>query len=177
MQQFKTSRVAIFYFAWMFLTSCSIQSKLQKSANNAILSDGALANAHVGISIFDPAKGKYLYEHQGNKYFVPASNTKLFTCYAAMKYLGDSLIGAKYLTHDDGIFVLATGDPTFLHPDFQKQPLYKLLTNSSVQKVQIATPFKSNPLGKGWAWDDYEESYMAERDPFPMFGNVATITL
>ena len=53
----------------------------------------ALQTAHIGISIFDPAANKYLYNYQGDKYFVPASNTKLPTCYAAMKYLGDSLVG------------------------------------------------------------------------------------
>ena len=46
-------------------------------------------------SIYEPATNKYWYNFQADKYFVPASNTKLPTCYAAMKYLGDSLIPTK----------------------------------------------------------------------------------
>ena len=62
--------------------------------------------------------GKYWYNYQGDKYFVPASNTKIPTCYAAMKYLGDSLVGLRYHyeTRYSFIRIMPTGDPTFLHP-------------------------------------------------------------
>ncbi len=49
---------------------------------------------------FDASANKYLYNHNGQKYFVPASNTKLFSCYAALKYLGDSLPGLRYWEND-----------------------------------------------------------------------------
>src|ERR671927_187513 len=76
--------------------SCSLSSKIGKSAQETVLNDPALQTAHVGISIYEPATGKWWYNYQGDKYFVPASNTKLATCYAAMKYLGDSLVGLRY---------------------------------------------------------------------------------
>src|SRR6187551_2309275 len=84
-----------FSFLILFLTSCSIQQKISKSAKQ-VFNDSSLLAAHVGISIYDPATGKYWYNYEGDKYFVPASNTKIPTCYAAMKYLGDSLVGLKY---------------------------------------------------------------------------------
>ena len=65
--------------------------------NAAILNKLAFAPAHVGISIYDYAKQKYLYNYQAEKYFVPASNTKIFTCYAALKYLKDSIVAFEYL--------------------------------------------------------------------------------
>jgi D-alanyl-D-alanine carboxypeptidase/D-alanyl-D-alanine-endopeptidase (penicillin-binding protein 4) len=37
------------------------------------------------------------------------------------------------------------------------------------------TAFASRSFGRGWAWDDYPYDYMAERDPFPIYGNLATI--
>jgi D-alanyl-D-alanine carboxypeptidase/D-alanyl-D-alanine-endopeptidase (penicillin-binding protein 4) len=75
-----------------------------------------LQKAHIGISIYDPASQKYLYNYQGDKYFVPASNTKLPTCYAAMKYLGDSLVA--YLIKDtaDEVIIRPMGDPSFYTP-------------------------------------------------------------
>src|SRR5687768_1795194 len=80
----------------IILTSCSVQRKISKSAKEVVLGNPALISAHVGISIYEPATGKYWYDHDGDKYFVPASNTKIPSCYAAMKYLGDSLVGIKY---------------------------------------------------------------------------------
>ena len=63
-----------------------------------------LKGAHIGISIYDPAEKKYLFNYEGDKYFTPASNTKLITCYAAMKYLGDSLVGMRYKLDGDTLF-------------------------------------------------------------------------
>src|SRR4051794_29396657 len=81
----------------VLLSSCSIQHKIGKEAKTDFFNNSDFEAAHLGISIFDPSTNKYLYNYQGDKYFVPASNTKLFTCYAGLKYLGDSIVGAKYL--------------------------------------------------------------------------------
>src|SRR5215212_8756129 len=101
-------------FSLFLLSSCSPSQKIARSAKENIVSDPALQAAHVGISVYEPATGKYLYNYQGDKYFVPASNTKLPTCYAAMKYLGDSLIGLRYRYQDylKTFYVMPTGDPT-----------------------------------------------------------------
>ena len=77
------------------LFSCSPSKQIAKSARETVLNDESLRTAHVGISIYEPATGKYWYNYQGEHYFVPASNTKLPGCYAAMKYLGDSLVAAR----------------------------------------------------------------------------------
>jgi len=74
-----------------------MQKQIGHLAGEDILSNTALQSAHIGISVFDPANNQYLYNYQGDKYFVPASNTKLFSLYAGMKYLGDSLTGIRYM--------------------------------------------------------------------------------
>jgi D-alanyl-D-alanine carboxypeptidase/D-alanyl-D-alanine-endopeptidase (penicillin-binding protein 4) len=124
----------LFTFEFLLLTSCSVSTKISKSAKTTVLNAAPLKTAHIGISIYDPETGKYLYNYQGDKYFVPASNTKIPTCYAAMKYLGDSLVGLRYEIHDFGedepdtlIRIEPTGDPTFLHPDFKSQPVFEFL--------------------------------------------------
>jgi D-alanyl-D-alanine carboxypeptidase/D-alanyl-D-alanine-endopeptidase (penicillin-binding protein 4) len=91
-----------------------------------------------------------------------------------MKYLGDSIVAARYEVDGNTVTLQATGDPTFLHADFKNQPLYNFLKQDWVKEVELNTKFNSEPLGRGWAWDDYSAEYMAERDPFPMYGNIAT---
>ena len=154
------------------LSSCSLQKQISKSVSQFVLSDSSLKTAHVGISIYEPAANKYWFNYQGDHYFTPASNTKIPSCYAAMKYLGDSLEGALKMETDTAIFILPTGDPTLLHPDFKNQPVISFL-KSATKKIYITDLlWKDHPLGSGWSWDDYNDSYMAERSPMPVYGNI-----
>ena len=145
-------------------------------AKSTIFSDSNFAAAHVGISIYNPATQQYLYNYQGDKYFVPASNMKLFTCYAAMKNLGDSLVGLRYFNDNGDYEVEATGDPTFLHPDFKNQPVFNFF-KSKPTVTFLTNNWDEKPLGNGWAWNDYDAYYMAERSPFPIYGNIVTFSL
>jgi len=159
------------------VVSAKPETEIEKAAGQFLLNDSNLATAHLGISIYDPAEKKYLYNYQGDKYFIPASNTKLLTCYAAMKYLGDSLVGLRYETNNQGgINIQATGDPTFLVVDFKIHPVFDFLKNAK-QSITVTPPkWKERPLGFGWAWDDYNSDYMAERSEFPIYGNVVRFT-
>jgi D-alanyl-D-alanine carboxypeptidase/D-alanyl-D-alanine-endopeptidase (penicillin-binding protein 4) len=171
------SHLKISYFillASYLLISCSVSKQIGKSAKEEVLGNKALLAAHVGISIFDPAENKYLYNYQGDKYFVPASNTKIPTCYAAMKYLGDSLVGGKISDSSGVLYFNPTGDPTFLHKDFSRQPVLDIL--KSYKKVIICDEKTDDfeKYGPGWSWADYAEAYMPERNRLPMYGNVFT---
>jgi len=163
----------------LFITSCSIQQKISKSAKQ-VINDSSLLTAHFGISIYEPASGKYWYKYQDDKYFVPASNTKIPTCYAAMKYLGDSLVGLRVTEYDNYVFLFGNGDPTFLHPDFDRHPVNNFIKilSSSNKAVFFGSGdlWKETALGSGWAWNDYSEDYMAERSQFPIYGNVVSFS-
>ena len=154
------------------LASCSIQKQIARSANEDVLSNKALTTAHVGISIFDPAANQYLYNYQGDHYFVPASNTKLPTCYAAMKYLSDSLTSALLFYNDTAILIIPFADPSLLYPDFKNQPLIEFLKSQSKSIYIKGDNWREEAMGSGWSWNDYNESYMAERSPLPIYGNV-----
>jgi D-alanyl-D-alanine carboxypeptidase/D-alanyl-D-alanine-endopeptidase (penicillin-binding protein 4) len=155
-------------------TACSVQQKLQKAANQNILEAGNLSGAHIGIHVYDPASNASLFSYQSNKYFVPASNTKIVTCFAAMQYLGDSVLAAQIASTDSGMHVYASGDPTFLQPEYTTHPLLNVLKNTN--KIYLHTPsFTAKPFGQGWSWDDYDASYMPSRSAFPMYGNVVRI--
>lgn len=137
-----------------------------------MLNDTALTSAHIGISIFEPATNKYWYNHDADKYFIPASNTKIFTCYAAMKYLGDSLPGIRINETEKDIIIQGTGDPTLLWPEFKFQPVYDYLKTKNKSISLDATNWKDNRFGRGWAWDDYGEDYCVERSALPIYGNL-----
>ena len=157
--------------SYILLASCSIQQRISKTAKQ-VINDSSLLTAHIGISIYESASGKYWYNYQGDKYFVPASNTKIPTCYAAMKYLGDSLTCFLVGENDTLILIQPSGDPTFLHSDFKFQPAVEFLRNSKKKIYTTDINWKSEALGSGWSWNDYNESYMAERSPAPIYGNV-----
>lgn len=163
-------------FTALLLASCSVSKKLERSAKEDLLNADVLTTAHVGISVYEPATGKTWYDYQGDKYFVPASNTKIPTCYAAMKHLGDSLVGLRYRYQDylKTLYIVPTGDPTFLHPDFRRQPVLDFYKKNADKKFEfnITKTWDEFPLGSGWSWNDYEASYMAERSPFPIYGNI-----
>lgn len=155
----------------LFFYSCSVQKQMAKSAKEKILSDSSVRTAHVGISVYEPATGKYWFNYQGDKYFVPASNTKIPTCYAAMKYLGDSLVGLRYQRINDSLLMIrSTGDPSFLHSDYKTQRVYTFLRQYKYVSFS-GDLFEEDFLGSGWTWNDYKEGYAAQRSDFPIYGN------
>ncbi|HEV2483385.1 MAG TPA: D-alanyl-D-alanine carboxypeptidase [Puia sp.] len=145
---------------------------LMQFTEDSLLSQPGLLPAQVGLCLYDPASGKYKFDYQGDKYFMPASNTKLFSLYAGMKYLGDSLVGMRYLQNDTALFVVASGDPTFLHPEFPDQPVIRFLQHVSKPLYLTDASWQDKPFGRGWAWDDYNDDYMPERSAFPVYGNL-----
>jgi D-alanyl-D-alanine carboxypeptidase/D-alanyl-D-alanine-endopeptidase (penicillin-binding protein 4) len=154
------------------IASCSIQKQIAKSAKATVLKDSVLQHAHIGISIYDPSANKYVFNHNASKYFVPASNTKIVTCYAAMKFLGDSLPGIRYAETEEGIVLYPTGDPSLLHPDYAKQPVIDFLKTKNEPLFITTKDWQTNALGLGWSWGDYNFYYMVERSALPVYGNV-----
>jgi D-alanyl-D-alanine carboxypeptidase/D-alanyl-D-alanine-endopeptidase (penicillin-binding protein 4) len=156
----------------LILAACSTQRQMAKAANATMFQDTALQHAHVGISVFDATANRYLYNHKGANYFVPASNTKLFTAYAALKYLGDSLPGIQYYENDTAIYLVPAGDPSLLHSDFKQNPVIGFLQKANKHLYITDANWKEEALGSGWAWNDYNDDYMAERSALPVYGNV-----
>lgn len=166
---------ALLLFTAALLTACSVQKRIDKAAKMQIINVPALATAHVGISIYDAGANTYLYNYGGDKYFVPASNIKIPTCYAAMKYLGDSLVSARYVRSDSSVTIYPAGDPTVLHSAFSYQPLLEQLQQYQKIVIDLAA-WQDEALGSGWSWNDYDQSYMAERSAFPLYGNLVRFT-
>jgi D-alanyl-D-alanine carboxypeptidase/D-alanyl-D-alanine-endopeptidase (penicillin-binding protein 4) len=163
--------------AVLLLTSCSTGKSVGKSAPGKspiirLAEDSIFLNSHLGISVFDPSTREFIYNYQDRKYFIPASNTKIFSCYAGMKLLGKNLPGMFYVDMDTAIVLVPTGDPTFLHKDYPDQPVADFLRMLDKKTYMDPAPWNDNALGRGWSWDDYSAYYMVERSPFPIYGNV-----
>jgi len=154
------------------LASCSSQRRINKSAQHNLINSAALKTAHLGISIYNLQKDKFLYNHNAEKYFVPASNTKIPTCYMAMKYLGDSLPGLKVTELDDKLVVEGAGDPTLLDPEFKYQPVFDFLKKNRKPIFANVDSLNTEMWGSGWSWSDFADDYMAERSALPIYSNV-----
>lgn len=156
----------------LLVCSCST-GKALRSAERKLLTEKVIQSSHLGIAVYDVSAEKLIYDYQSDKYFVPASNTKIPTCYAAMKYLGDSITTFQYsIKGKDTILISGQAAPDFLHPDYSSQSALEFLRQ--FRYVVLLSQSYKNYLGSGWAWSDYKEYYMAQRSELPVYGNVAS---
>lgn len=131
---------------------------------------------HTGFVLYDLEKNETVYDFNGAKYFTPASNTKIFTLYASLKILGDSVPAIEYVQRNDSLIFWGTGDPSFLYQEvFYDSTVYHFLARAEGELYFSPTNFHTTHFGAGWAWDDYSSGYSAERSAFPLYGNVVSI--
>lgn len=127
-----------------------------------------------GMYVYDVKANKEVFNYQGDKYFTPASNVKIFTLFTGLTLLGDSIPALKYAVTKDTITIQGTGDPTFLHHHFKDSTALKIAQKYA--KVNIITHnIEDKRYGPGWAWEDFDSYFSPERSAFPMYGNVLTI--
>ncbi len=169
-----TYLLGISLFLYLTITACSPlhRSWVRKTHNYHWLENRQGINYFTGFALFDPERKRLIYHYNGEKYFTPASNTKLFTLYTAMHILGDSIPACKYRIVGDTLLIQGLGDPTFLHPDFDNQRIMEFLTHNGTPIGYCAMQVDDNPYGPGWAWDDYNTGYQRSRSELPVYGNV-----
>ena len=122
--------------------------------------------------LFDPSTGKTLHAVNEDSYFVPASNTKLFTFYAAYKILGDSVNALNVVEKGDSLIFWGTGDPSLLHPDFHSEAALDVLRATDKKLFFADNSHQVTPNGPGWSWSWYTYYFGAERSALPIYGNV-----
>lgn len=95
---------------------------------DSVVANPPLHRAHLGIVVFDPVGQRTLYEWNGERHFVPASNEKLWPTAAALHLLSPDFryrtpVRALGLDARSGVaralVVVGQGDPTFssrFHP-------------------------------------------------------------
>jgi serine-type D-Ala-D-Ala carboxypeptidase/endopeptidase (penicillin-binding protein 4) len=169
-------RIALPFLILLSVAACSPVSK--SALNKKFQATETKFQDHVGFSLYDPEKGKTVFEYNGDKYFTPASNTKIFTLYASVKILGDSVPALTYVENSDSIILWGTGDPSFLYKNvFNNFRAYDFL-KAQVKPIYLSNSnFRTAHFGSGWAWDDYNSEYSVEKTHFPIFGNAFQVKI
>jgi D-alanyl-D-alanine carboxypeptidase/D-alanyl-D-alanine-endopeptidase (penicillin-binding protein 4) len=151
------------------------------AALDSIFSDTLFANAHWGVMVRSLETGETLYARNEGRMFVPASNMKIVTAAAALEVLGPEY---RYRTRvaatgpvQNGVLrgdllVIGGGDPTIserFHGDVRT--VFRAWADSlrahGVTRITGGVignddVFDDVPWGRGWAWDDMQDSYSAE---------------
>src|SRR6267154_1429228 len=161
-----------FWVAMILWSGCSpgitIKKEINKTENDL--------HDHVGFCLVDLSSNKNLIDYNSAKYFTPASNTKIFTFYTSLRLLGYSISSLKYFQSGDSLIFRGLGDPSFLYKDvFDNGRVYQFLKNHPANLFFSSENFKTENLGPGWAWDDYNYYYSAERSAFPIYGNLISV--
>lgn len=152
-----------------------------------------LKSARVGVAIStlstSSTQPQTLVSLDGDKFFIPASNAKLFTTATALRLLGSdyrirtSLFAIEPPVNGDikgGLYVVGRGDPSFSTKSGLKS-LVSQLVAKGVKRVSgglipLGT-FRGTGLGNGWEWQDLQEDYAAIASAFTLNENVIDWTI
>jgi len=157
-----------------FIIFSADAQKIRRYKIKRLFKHSEIVNDHfTGFALYDLDKHKMIYELNSDKYFTPASNTKLFTFYTCLKMLGDSIPGLRYTIHGDSLFFWGTGDPSFLHSDLKGTNAFQFLQQAHKNLVFCSGLYDNEFYGNGWAWNDYNDYYQAEINELPLEDNVA----
>ena len=169
-------------FFILLLTACKTTSyvRILQAFSQKVETDSLLLNQFTGVSVFDMTTLKYIVQHNDRRYFIPASTTKLFTFYTALKILGSStdtkISALQYAERPDSLVFSGTGSPLLLHPYFQDTVALAFLRRRKEKLYFSDVNWHDTRYGTGWSWDDYNDDYSPEKSPLPLYGNVIQFT-
>ncbi len=155
----------------------SLQSKIRLAVQRPELRRG-----QIGIKIVSLATGKIVYEQNSEKYFMPASNMKVFTVAAAIEKLSPNFkfVTSAYapaMPDENGVIkgdltIYGRGDVSF-STMFSENDYYKGLDNLVEKIAQVGVKrIEGNLIGDtsyfrgfyipgSWEWDDLQWYYGA----------------
>jgi serine-type D-Ala-D-Ala carboxypeptidase/endopeptidase (penicillin-binding protein 4) len=142
---------------------------LSKKIDELLKEDNFAQDLNIGILVQDAKTKEIFYKRNADRYFMPASNEKLFTAFTALHFLGANF---NYKTNlfidktkikngilDDNAYWQFTGDPSLTID--QLESLINSLVQLGVKKIagQIViddTAFDNVAKSPGTAWDDQD---------------------
>lgn len=155
----------------------SSAQRITKKKIRRMFVNSAICNDHfTGFALYDPQTNKTIYSQNADKYFIPASNTKLFTYYTSLQMLGDSIPGLRYIIKGDSLIFWGTGDPSFLHSYLKSTKAFEFLQNTGNNLYFSAYNYDGNFYGAGWPYGNYNDYYQVEITPLPVMDNIAVLS-
>ena len=148
---------------FVLLVSCSTHPRLfsnegslilKKKINRLIVSSEL--GATMGISIVSLKTGKPIYELNSEKLLMPASNNKLFTCAAALDFLGkDFFFFTNVLAQNENAILQGGGDPDLTVKDLDSLAYAVSKKVDSIDTLFLDDTFLDSVyFGNGWMWDE-----------------------
>lgn len=161
---------------------------------DAYIAQPQFKRADWGISVRSLATGRTVYDHHGERLFVPASTAKLFTAALALSRLGSNTRIATTLyatstrvdsqgTLRGDLILYGRGDPSLglaeASPDWADR-LAQALADRGVKRVNgnliaDATYFTGTPIGAGWEANDLQTWYGAAPSALGVDGNLIRV--
>lgn len=153
---------------WTLTVHAASEATIQQLINQY------LPDAHVGVFVQRADTGAVVVNIRGQQHFTPASTSKLFTAYAALKTLGPtfSFNTGVYLdpgliqegTYTGPVYLKFSGDPSFSSADLNA--FVKAIKTAGVNRIDgpiildagtVPAPY----YARGWAHEDLDWYYAA----------------
>lgn len=143
----------------------------------AIINSPSQKGTVYSVNIIEPKTGRVIYAHNANAAMIPASNMKIVTTAAALKFLGpDFVYKTQVYLCDGNLIVKASGDPLLGDEATDKQygrsegwvfeKIIDSLKAAGVTKIENividTTIFSGNPVHPNWPKDQLNRWYACE---------------
>lgn len=132
-----------------------------------------------GILVQSQTSGKTLYSRDSEKFFIPASNTKLFTTAAALLQLGEKFrFRTSIYQNSPGVLrVVGRGDPSLNNQ--QLQLLAQKLKQQNINEIKLLIAddsyVKGDIVHPTWEWEDVQADYGAPSGSFILNENTFSL--
>ncbi len=150
---------------------------------NAILNRPTFQRVRWGIQVQPLAEGPVLFQREGDRFFIPASNAKLLTTAAALVQFGPQfrMRTAVYRVPEPGVSlrVAGRGDPSLTTA--QLQNLASQIRARGITQIDRLiiddTYFSGDPVNPNWEWEDIQAGYGAPVNSLILNQNAIPLTL
>ena len=165
-------------------------AQLQKEVEK-VSKSSKLLPSRVGVFVqTNETNPQILANLDGDRYFIPSSNAKLFITAIALKTLGaDYRFATRLMSHnlpntkgelENGLWLVGSGDPSFRSTNGLKS-LVTQLKNKGVKRINggiwTLTSRKGAEVAGSWEWSELQEYYAAIASPFTINENAINWTV